>query len=133
MPNPAADGDITTPFENIFNDVLIQPGTGGQVVLANAAWRNGAAYNGFYLSTTGGGPGTFSKSLLTGDVDNADVGNAEFAASGDHFYMVMESPAGLAAGGSALQGVYAATGDVTGPWTRIADSTELENSGSASG
>jgi hypothetical protein len=135
MPNPASDTDITKPYDNIFNDVLIQPGTAGQVVLANAAWRSGAAYNGFYLSTTGGGPGSFAKTPLTGDIDNADVGNAEFAisADGQHFVMVMESPAGLIAGDSALSGVYAATGDVTGPWTRIADDAELEASGSAIG
>ena len=51
MPNPASDGDVTKPYDNIVNDVLIQPRTGGRTVLANAAWRSGAAYNGFYLST----------------------------------------------------------------------------------
>ena len=34
-------------------------------------------------------------------------------------------------GNGNLSGVYTATGDVVGPWTRIADSVELENSGSA--
>jgi hypothetical protein len=134
MPNPASDTDITKPYDNIVNDVLIPPGMGGRVVLANAAWRSGAAYNGYYLSTAGGAPGTFSRVVLTGDINDADIGNAEFAISGDgrRFYLVQESPAGLAAGASSLGGVFTAT-SVTGPWTRIADSTELESSGSAIG
>lgn len=131
MPNPASDTDITKPYDNIVNDVLVQPGTGGRVVLANVAWRVGAAYNGFYLSTNFGQ--TFSKIAVTGDIDNADVGNGEFAVSGNRYYLVLESPAGAASGGSALSGVYTATGSVTGPWTRIADSAKLENSGSAIG
>ena len=135
MPNPASDSDINTPYNNIFNDVLIPPGSNGNVVLANHAWRSGAADNGFYLSTTGGGPGTFALATMTGDVNNADVGNAEFSISGDgqKYYMVMESPAGLISGGTALSGVYTATGSVLGPWTRIADSLEFENSGSGIG
>jgi hypothetical protein len=134
MPNPASDGNVATPYDNIVNDVLI-PSGGGQTVLANVAWRNGAPYNGFYLSTTGGGPGTFAKTPVTGDINNADIGNGEFAVSGNGqtYYLILESPAGLASGGTALSGVYTASGSVLGPWTRIADSLELENSGSAIG
>jgi hypothetical protein len=134
MPNPASDTDITKPYDNIVNDVLVQPGTRGRVVLANAAWRSGAAYNGFYLSTNGGRPGSFSRVNLGGDVDNADVGNGEFALSGNgkQFYLVLESPAALLAGkDSVLQGVFTARTGVTGPWTKIADSEKLRNSGSA--
>jgi hypothetical protein len=133
MPNPASDTDITKPYDNIINDVLIQPGTRGRVVLANAAWRSGAAYNGFYLSTNGGTPGSFGRVALTGGVNDADVGNAEFATSGDgkQFYMVLESPQGLNSGGSALGGVFTSRRGVTGPWTKIADSPKLLASGSA--
>ncbi len=101
MPNPASDTDITKPYDNIINDVLIEPGTRGGVVLANAAWRSGAAYNGFYLSANGGQPGSFTRVSLTGEVNNADVGNAEFAtaADGSKRYMVLEK---LMASGSAL-------------------------------
>jgi hypothetical protein len=134
MPNPASDTDITKPYDNIINDVLIEPGTRGGVVLANAAWRSGAAYNGFYLSANGGQPGSFTKVSLTGEVNNADVGNAEFAtaADGSKRYMVLESPAGLAAGRSALAGVFANSGaGPLGPWTKVADSPKLMASGSA--
>ncbi|MEV6495691.1 glycosyl hydrolase, partial [Actinoplanes sp. NPDC051633] len=133
MPNPASDGDVTKPYDNIVNDVLIPPVERGATVLANAAWRSGAAYNGFYLSTIGGAPGSFTKQPLTGDVNNADVGNAEFAVSGNgrRFTMVLEQPSTVGVA-SNLQGVFVA-GAVLGPWTKIADSTELENSGSAIG
>jgi hypothetical protein len=132
MPNPASDVDITRPYDNIVNDVLVQPGTRGRVVLINAAWRSGAAYNGFYLSTNGGRPGSFARVALTGDIDNSDVGNAEFAASpnGKQYYVVLESPKGVGTP-TALQGVFSASKGVTGPWTRVADSAKLMASGSA--
>jgi hypothetical protein len=135
LPNPASDPDVTKPYDNIINDVLIQPGTRGRTVLANAAWRSGAAYNGYYLSTSGGQPGSFARVDLAGDVNDADVGNAEFTttADGAHLYLVQSSPAGLAAGSSALAGVYHSAGGVLGPWQLIADSVKLENSGSAIG
>ncbi|HYN94795.1 MAG TPA: glycosyl hydrolase [Pilimelia sp.] len=135
LPTPASDADITRPYDNIVNDVLIVPGSRGRAVLANAAWRSGAAYNGYYLSTDGGRPGTFARTALAGDINNADVGNAEFAHSrdGSHLYLVQGSPAGLAAGRTSLAGVFRSTGGLTGPWTLIADSAELEASGSAIG
>ncbi|BCJ50629.1 hypothetical protein Asp14428_21040 [Actinoplanes sp. NBRC 14428] len=133
MPNPASDTDITRPYDNIVNDVLIPPRDRGRTVLANAAWRSGAAYNGYYLSTAGGAAGSFARTPLTG-LDDADVGNAEFAVSrdGGRFYLVQESPAGLAAGTTALKGVFTASA-VRGPWTLVADSPKLERSGSAIG
>ncbi|RSM56537.1 glycosyl hydrolase, partial [Kibdelosporangium aridum] len=124
---PASDSDVTKPYDNIVNDVAFGPG--GQI-LANVAWRSGAAYNGFYLST-GGAPGSFVKTPLAGQVDNADVGNAEFATSGDRHYMILERPSGLVDGSnSALAGIFTATA-LTGPWTRVADTEKLRLSGSA--
>ena len=56
---PCAQGmlsctDVDENYRDIANDVAVQPGTGGKVILANVAWRSGAAYNGFYLSRDGG-------------------------------------------------------------------------------
>jgi hypothetical protein len=132
MPNPASDSDVTHPYDNIVNDVLVQPGTHGRVVLINSAWRSGAAYNGFYLSTESGRSGSFTRVDLPGDIDNTDVGNAEFAASatGRRYYLVLESPKSMGTD-SVLQGVFTAQGAVTGPWTRVADSAKLGDSGSA--
>ena len=56
-PNPT-DSPYNTSF---ITDVAVKPGTHGQVVLAVLGWRGGTPYNGFYLSTTGGGAGSFSK------------------------------------------------------------------------
>ncbi len=134
LPNPASDPDITKPYDNIINDVLIQPGTRGRVVLVNAAWRSGAAYNGFYLSTNSGRPGSFARIALAGDIDNTDIGNAEFAVSGNgrQFYMVLESPKKLLAGSdSVLHGAFTSRNGVTGPWTAIATTEKLRTSGSA--
>src|SRR5262249_13241579 len=39
-----------SPYDNICNDVAIDPRSGSQLINANCAWRGGAAYNGFYLS-----------------------------------------------------------------------------------
>ena len=136
MPNPASDNDIARPYDNIINDVVIQAGTQGGVVLANAAWRSGAAYNGFYRSTNGGQPGSFTKIKLLGAVPETDIGNAEFAisADGSRIYMVLEKPSALAAGKSALGGVYMSTfGRVVGPWQLITNHEKLEQSGSAIG
>jgi hypothetical protein len=132
MPNAASDSDVTTPYDNIVNDVLVQPGTHGNVVLINSAWRAGAAYNGFYVSTQSGRNGTFARVELPGDVDNADLGNAEFAASatGERYYMILERPSGIGTDTS-LQGVFTARGSVTSDWTLVADSAKLGDSGSA--
>ena len=51
VPDPIVNGvsaRLQSPYNNICNDVAIQPGSGGQHVLVNCAWRGGAAYNGFY-------------------------------------------------------------------------------------
>lgn len=87
VPDPA-DPTQQSPYNNICNDVEIKPGTGGQQVIANCAWRGGASYNGFYLSTDGGQ--SFVKINPTGALNAADVGNSEFAyaSDGSHLYAV---------------------------------------------
>jgi hypothetical protein len=128
-PNPTS-----SPYRTSFiTDVQVQPGTGGQVVLAAVGWRGGTLptdvlYNGFYESTDGGN--TFSKLTLTGDLAGAtDLGRTTFAYSSDGsvLYALVESTATVA-----LKGVYkSASGNPAGPWTLIADSTKFANSNSA--
>ena len=134
MPNPDDDSDITKPYNNIVNDVAIQPGT--EHVLANAAWRSGAAYNGFYYSDDGA-DGSFTKVNPTGALSYSDVGNAEFAysADGSKLYVVVESPNKLNhSPQTVLDGVYVSpSGTLRGPWNRIATSGKLAASGSALG
>jgi hypothetical protein len=130
-PNPTG-----SPYNTSFiTDVAIKPGTHGQVVLAALAWRNGTPYNGFYLSTTGGGAGSYTKITPTGDIDATDIGRTTFAyaADGSRLYAIVQSPKLLLAGGATnLQGVYvSANGNPAGPYTKIADSAKLGASGSA--
>lgn len=132
VPDPA-DPTQQSPYNNICNDVEIQPGTNGQQVIANCAWRGGASYNGFYLSTDGGT--SFIKVNPTGALNAEDVGNTEFAYSADgvHLYAVVESIDRYThTANTVLSGVYdSPTGNLAGPWNKIADSQKLASSGSA--
>ncbi|HJQ00151.1 MAG TPA: hypothetical protein VJ851_00995 [Jatrophihabitans sp.] len=125
--------DVNSSYWDIANDIAVQPGTGGQTILANVAWRSGAAYNGFYLSTNGGA--TWAKINPTGAINPKDVGNATFgySADGSKLYVVLESPAQLNAGAaSALAGVYVSpSGAVAGPYNQIANASVFSQSGSA--
>ncbi|MFN2474849.1 MAG: WD40/YVTN/BNR-like repeat-containing protein [Chthoniobacterales bacterium] len=122
-----------SPYDNICNDVAITPNTGGKRVIANCAWRGGAAYNGFYLSTDGGN--SFAKINPTGALNAQDIGNTEFAysADGSHLYAVVESINRYTnTANTCLSGIYDSPGgDVAGPWNKIADSQKLAGSGSA--
>jgi hypothetical protein len=130
-PNPTG-----SPYEtSMVTDVAVRPGTHGQTVLAVLGWRNGSAYNGFYLSTTGGGAGSFSKITPTGDIDTGDIGRTTlaYAADGSRLYAIIESPERLLSGAdTVLQGVYVSpTGDPRGDYRLVADSDKLGASGSA--
>ena len=135
---PCAQGlssctDVGVSYRDIANDVVVQPGTGGKVILANVAWRSGAAYNGFYLSRDGGT--TWTKTNPLGAINPKDIGNAtlQYSADGSQLYVVLESPAALISGkASALAGVYVSkSGDAAGPYSLIANPSTLAQSGSA--
>ena len=132
-PNPT-----NSPYDTSFiTDVAVKPGTHGANVLAVLGWRNGTDYNGFYLSTTGGGAGSFHKITPTGAIDTTDIGRTTLAYAGDgsRLYAIVQSPSDLLAGAATvLQGVFvSASGNPAGPYTKIADSTSLGASGSALG
>jgi len=125
------------PYDQQVTDVAIQPGSGGSVVIAAIGWHGPGhtANNGFYQSTDGGV--TFSPVTPTGDINASDIGRTTFAysADGSKLYAIVQSPAAQGAGAaSVLQGIFSATGSpasLTGPWTKIADATKLQASGSA--
>ncbi len=129
VPHP----ELQSPYNNICNDLAIQPGTAGAVIIANCAWRGGAAYNGFYLSTNGGA--TFALVNPTGALNPQDVGRSQFAysADGTRLYATVESITRYTnTQNTTLAGVYASpSGNVIGPWNKIADSQKLASSGSA--
>ncbi|MEO6999042.1 MAG: hypothetical protein ABI112_13250 [Terracoccus sp.] len=126
-----------TPYVNHISDVAVKPGTNGRSLVAVNGYRGGSADNGIFSSTDGGT--TWAKAAPTGAVDPSDIGRTTLAYAADgRLYALMESPAYLASGqdptGSAtnLKGFYvSASGSAAGPWTLLADSTKLQNSGSA--
>jgi photosystem II stability/assembly factor-like uncharacterized protein len=137
VPDPVVDGvvrpDLQSPYNDICNDVAIEPGSAGQRVIANCAWRDGAAYNGFYLSTDGGE--TFVKINPTGGLNPQDVGRATlaFASDGSRLYALVESMTHYThSNQTALAGVFVSpSGSVVGPWNKIASSGQLGDQSSA--
>ena len=121
---------------SFITDVAVQPGTHGKTVLAVLGWRGGTPYNGFYLSTTGGGAGSFQQ-------DHADRRHRRRRHRPHHARLFRgripavrassSRPKLLNAGeDTVLQGVFvSANGDPAGPYTKIAGSDSLGNSGSA--
>lgn len=130
-PNPTGSPYLTS----FITDVVIKPGSHGKDVTAVSGWRNGSAYNGFYRSVSGGGAGSFAAITPTGSIDTTDIGRTtmEYAADGSRLYAIIESPNDLLSGAATvLQGVFlSANGDPAGPWTTIATSQSLGDSGSA--
>ena len=130
-PNPTGSPYLTS----FISDVVVRPGTHGQSVLAVLGWRNGSSYNGFYLSSTGGGAGSFRAIRPGGAIDDSDIGRTTlaYAADGSRLYAIIESPRLLLAGAATnLQGVFLSrSGNPAGPYQKIAGSTKLGDSGSA--
>ena len=127
----------SSPYVNHISDVAVRPGTGGRSLVAVNGYRGGSADNGIYASSDGGN--TWHEVTPTGALDGTDIGRTTLAYAGDgRLYALMESPAYLLSGtdgsGAAtnLKGFYVSrSGDPSGPWTLLADSTKLQKSGSA--
>jgi photosystem II stability/assembly factor-like uncharacterized protein len=116
----------------IGNDVQVRPGTEGQTVVANVAWRDRhTSYNGFYVSREGGDPGTWTRARTEG-IDVRDTGRAELAysADGSKLYTVVESIRRYNLNPeSALMGVFvSSSGSIKGPWKLKADYAKLAKS-----
>ena len=131
--NGVSRPDLQSPYNNICNDIAIQPNTGGALVIANCAWRGGADYNGFYQSSDGGS--TFARVNPAGALNPQDVGRSQFAYSSDgaELYATVESINRYTNTlNTTLSGVYQSHGgNIAGPWNKIADSQKLAASGSA--
>jgi hypothetical protein len=135
LPGGANAGAQNAAYMNIVNDLVIDPKNASHLVAA-AGWRSGAAYNGFYESNDGGA--TWAKINPQGGIDSTDIGYVNFAYSSDgsKLYAINQSPRLLnkltGTVNSLLDGVYVSNnGNPAGPWTKIAESTKLANSGSA--
>ena len=120
----------TSVTQNIADDIVVQPGTG--VLVANLAYRSPLPYNGFYVSKDHGT--TWALSKVKGAINPKEIGPSDMAysADGKRLYVVMESTVGFNTKTSSLAGVYESpNGNPDGPWSMIADSSKLANSGSA--
>ena len=80
--NGVSRPDLQLAYNNICNDVAIQAGSGGQHVLVNCAWRDGAPYNGFYYSTERRRR-RFALINPNGALNPQDVGRTTFAYASD--------------------------------------------------
>jgi hypothetical protein len=137
VPDPVVNGvprpDLQSAYANICNDVAIEPGSGGERVLVNCAWRDGAAYNGFYYSLDAGQ--TFARVNPTGALNPQDVGRTTFAyaADGSMLYALVESMTHYTHSfQTALGGVFVSPrGSPGGPWNKVAGPGELASKGSA--
>jgi photosystem II stability/assembly factor-like uncharacterized protein len=114
----------------------VQPGTGGNNVLAVAGWRGGAPTNGLYLSTDGGATFTYIAAPNGWAPPQAEGRTTlAFSSAGDRLYAIIQSPYLLnfgTNGKTLLQGVYMSPdGNPFGPWGKIATSEKLQASGSA--
>ena len=134
-PDSTSCGATNAAYKNIVNDIAIDP-TNGSHLIAAIGWRSGDTYNGFYETTDAGA--TWRKINPTGALPADDIGYVTFAFSKDasRLYAINQSPKLLnkttGTVNSYLDGIYVSkNGSITGPWTKIADSTKLANSGSA--
>jgi hypothetical protein len=138
VPNPAAlpsssgaTGEHST--DNYVTDVAIDPTNSGHVVAA-LGWVAGGAANGWYDGRFTNGSWTFTRSNVTGAINPKDIGRTTFAWGQKKLYALVHNPDHAAQGisYSELGGVYVSkSGSINGPWSKIADSQKLSQSGSA--
>jgi hypothetical protein len=117
------------------NDVVVRPGTSGAEVVASFGWpREDVDYNGLYVSHEHGLAGTWEPVSTRGELDANEIGRASlaYASDGSRLYAVVGSWRShrLKDDGrdTNLYGVFLArTGNVAGPWTKIAGARRLRD------
>jgi hypothetical protein len=114
------------------NDVVVRPGTEGQVVVASFGWREGDVdHNGLYVSREFGLEGTWQRLELRGELDSEEIGRASLAYStdGTRLYALVQAWRYFAEGrSSTLYGVFISSrGNPRGPWRKIAGTRTLTN------
>jgi len=122
-PDPNPNG---SPYRTSWmSDVRVRAGTHGDYVVAALGWRGGTlpdtyTYNGFYVSTTGGGQGSWYKVATPGIAGLVGRTSLDYGPDGQ-LYAIVEAPDTVA-----LNGVYVSrSGEAAGPWTLIADNAKL--------
>jgi hypothetical protein len=127
-------GNVAYPPSSSVTDIVAVPGTDGRKILAVVGWAGysnppATDANGFYVGT--GAPGSFARVTPTGDIDPTRIGRTSFSSSGGWLYAIVQDTQTDDLG---VEGAFVSkSGRPTGPWTRIADTDKLFNSGSALG
>src|SRR6478672_3217816 len=133
---PSNGNNFNLVVGNMISDVAVRPGTNGQQVLAVAGWRGGWPTNGLYLSNDAGAHFSYLTNPQVWVTPKAEGRTTlAYSAAGDRAYAIVQSPYLLNVGTNGktvLQGIYESkNGDPAGPWTKIATSSKLQQSGSA--
>jgi hypothetical protein len=132
LPGGEKQFDASSATQNIAFDVIGDPKQAGHL-LAAFGWVDGADYNGWYEKAPGG---SWTRFKPQGAVKDLQLGKTtfEYSADGSTLYALVQTPIlkGSEFYYSELQGAYVSkSGSFTGPWSKIADSNKLANSGSA--
>jgi hypothetical protein len=135
---PSADTNPAgSALDNYTSDIAIDPNNPNHVVVAYG-WVVGGASNGWYEGRFSDGSWSFKKSSVTGAINPKNIGRTTFAWADDEnargrLYALVHNPDHAATGVSysELGGVFMSTKGISGPWSKIADSQKLSQSGSA--
>jgi hypothetical protein len=126
----------TNAVANYTSDIAIDPNSPNHAVVAYG-WVVGGAANGWYDGHYNGTSWSWKKSNVTGAINPKDIGRTTFAwadqGSSSRLYALVHNPDHAATGisYSELGGVFMSTNGLAGPWSKIADSSQLQKSGSA--
>ncbi len=118
------------------SDVAVKPGSAGKVVDAVVGWRAGSNCNGFFQSNNGGQTFAPRRGRRCGQRQRPRPGDDRVV--GGRRQGLRARPVGIDVQPREdrprrhqLQGVYASNGNFAGPWNKIAEWRNLQNSGSA--
>ena len=134
LPGDTADG--TKGPDNYTTDVAIDPNDPTHVVAAYG-WVTGGSGNGWYDGHLDGDTWTWTKSNVKGAINPKDIGRTTFAwadyGNSGLLYALVHNPdhASTGVSYSELGGIFLSSHGLAGPWSKIADSVELQHSGSA--
>ncbi len=132
LPTAGTSGG-TNGAANYVTDVAIDPHDPTHVVAAYG-WVAGGSENGWYEGHLKNGKWSFTRSNVSGAVNPTDIGRTTFAWGAHKLYALVHNPDHASQGisYSELDGIYVSnSGSISGPWSRIADSQKLAQSGSA--
>jgi hypothetical protein len=125
-------GNQVYPPSSSVTDIIAVPGTRDTKIMAVVGWAGystppATGRNGFYVGS--GAPHSFSRVTPTGAINAKEIGRTSLSSVGSWIYAVVQDSVNDDLRG---EGVFVSkSGKPTGPWTLIADTDKLHDSGSA--